>query len=73
MLDRGFFLCKGKLFELDMGPFIGVNDLLYLRESVGLLQDRDDRHGDDFIEHVFAIVGEVEGCGELEEPGIEDE
>ena len=66
-------LRKREFFELDMRPLIGVNGLLYFRESLGFLEEGHHGRNDDFIQHVFAVVGEVEGSGELEESGIEDE
>ena len=55
-----------------MCPLIGVNDLLYFDQPVRLLEEGYHRHSDDFIQHVFAVVGEVEGSGELEESGVKD-
>ena len=42
-------------------------------QSGRLLEDGYYRHSNDFIKHIFTVVGKVERSGELEKSGIEDE
>ena len=56
-----------------MWPIVRMKHRIYPDEFIGFLKDSDHRHDDNLIEHILAVVGEVERRYELEKPGIEDE
>ena len=51
-----------------MWPIVRMKHRIYPDEFIGFLKDSDHRHDDNLIEHILAVVGEVERRYELEKP-----
>ena len=73
MLDASWFRYKWELLELHVCPLEGMKDCIDLNKLIRFLENGNDRHGDNFVEYVFAVVGEVEGRDEFEESCVEDQ
>ena len=71
MVDGALPLGEGELLELHVRPLEGMHQRIDSAKFARFLQDGQNRHYEDFLQHVLAVVGEVEGSDQREESGIE--